>query len=140
MKKRDAETELAAASRKVEEEREKLRLYMQEMQKGQQDYDNLSKEGTKVTIGRLMAFNSFFAWKRGQIEKQQQTVLEANANKQKKLKALMEVMSYLKSIEQLKEKRFNEYMAEMMYEEQNMLDEIGLQLTMRNRKKTGEAS
>ena len=43
----------------------------------------------------------------------------------------MEVMSYLKSIEQLKEKRFREYQEELMYEEQKMLDEIGLQLYTR---------
>ena len=47
------------------------------------------------------------------------------------LKELQEVMSYLKSIEQLKEKRWQEYQAEAMHEEQKMLDEIGLQLAMR---------
>ena len=45
----------------------------------------------------------------------------------------MEQMSALKSIEKLKEKRFAEYKAEALQEEQKMLDEIGLQLTMRNR-------
>ena len=47
------------------------------------------------------------------------------------------VISYLKSIEQLKEKRLQEYQAEALAEEQKMLDEIGLQLTMR--KKAGQA-
>ena len=41
------------------------------------------------------------------------------------------IMTYLKSIEQLKEKRRNEYNAEVLAEEQKMLDEIGLQLHMR---------
>jgi flagellar FliJ protein len=49
----------------------------------------------------------------------------------------MDVMSYMKSIEQLKEKRLQEYREEAMQEEQKMLDEIGLQLTMR--RKAGEA-
>ncbi len=60
-------------------------------------------------------------------------ILQANAVRQKALKVLMEQMSALKSIEKLKEKRFAEYKAEALQEEQKMLDEIGLQLTMRNR-------
>ena len=133
-KKDDAEREFAAASRRLEEAREGLSTLLAEMQKGQQDYESLSQEGVRVTVGRLMAFNSFFAWKREQIEMQQGIVLQLKGEKQKKLKALMDVMSYLKSIEQLKERRFQEYQAEAMQEEQKMLDEIGLQLTMRRRR------
>ncbi|MBO5651470.1 MAG: flagellar export protein FliJ [Selenomonas sp.] len=133
-KKDDAEREFAAASRRLEEAREGLSTLLAEMQKGQQDYESLSQEGVRVTVGRLMAFNSFFAWKREQIEMQQGIVLQMKGEKQKKLKALMDVMSYLKSIEQLKERRFQEYQAEALQEEQKMLDEIGLQLTMRRRR------
>ena len=133
-KKDDAEREFAAASRRLEEAREGLSTLLEEMQKGQRDYDALSQEGVRVTVGRLMTFNSFFAWKREQIEMQQGIVLQMKGEKQKKLKALMEVMSYLKSIEQLKERRYQEYQAEALQEEQKMLDEIGLQLTMRRRR------
>ena len=139
-KKDDAERDFAAAARKVEEAREGLNTLMEEMQKGQRDYDALAQEGVRVTVGRLMAFNSFFAWKREQIEMQQGILLQMKAEKQAKLKALMEVMSYLKSIEQLKERRWQEYQNEALQEEQKMLDEIGLQLTMRRRRQEGEAS
>lgn len=138
-KKDDAERDFAAASRRLEEARDGLNTLMAEMQKGQRDYDALSQEGVRVTVGRLMSFNSFFAWKREQIEMQQGIVLQMKAEKQKKLKALMDVMSYLKSIEQLKDRRWQEYQAETLQEEQKMLDEIGLQLTMRRRRE-GEAS
>ncbi len=137
MKKEDAEVAFAEASRKLEEAREGMNTLLAEMQQGQHDYEALSKEGTRVTIGKLMAFNSFFAWKREQIEMQQNILLQLRGEKQKKLKALMDVMSYLKSIEQLKEKRLQEYQAEALAEEQKMLDEIGLQLMMR--KKAGQA-
>lgn len=137
MKKEDAEVAFAEASRKLEEAREGMNTLLAEMQQGQHDYEAFSKEGTRVTIGKLMAFNSFFAWKREQIEMQQNILLQLRGEKQKKLKALMDVMSYLKSIEQLKEKRLQEYQAEALAEEQKMLDEIGLQLTMR--KKAGQA-
>ena len=138
-KKDDAERDFAAAARKVEEAREGLNTLMEEMQKGQRDYDALAQEGVRVTVGRLMAFNRFFAWKREQIEMQQGILLQMKAEKQKKLQALMEVMSYLKSIEQLKERRWQEYQAEALQEEQKMLDEIGLQLTMRHKRREVEA-
>ena len=138
MKKEEAEVALGKASRKLEEARMGLETLLAEMQKGQQDYDALSQEGTRVTIGRLMSFNSFFAWKREQIEIQQNILLQVRGEKQQKLKELMEVLSYLKSIEQLREKRLQEYKEDVLKEEQKMLDEIGLQLTMR--RKVGEAS
>ena len=51
--------------------------------------------------------------------------------KQKRLKELMDMMSRLKSIEQLKAKRLQEYKDAVRLEENKLLDEIGLQLYMR---------
>lgn len=133
MKKEEAEVAFAEAVRRLEEARAYQRQLLEEMHQGQLDYEKLSKEGTRIKIGTLMSFNSFFGWKRQQIEDQQQVILAANAERQKRLKALMEQMSALKSIEKLKEKRLAEYKAAVLQEEQKMLDEIGLQLTMRNR-------
>ena len=133
MKKDDAEVKFAEASRKLEEARQHMNQLMLEMQRGQQEYEALSEEGQRVTVGRLMEFNSFFAWKRGQMERQNQVIMEAQGERQKRLKELMELMSYLKSIEQLKERRLQEYKAELLFEEQKMLDEIGIQLHMRHR-------
>lgn len=133
MKKEEAEVAFAQAVRALEEERAYQRQLLEEMAQGQRDYEKISKEGTHIKIGRLMSFNQFFGWKRQQIEDQQQVILRANAVRQKALKVLMEQMSALKSIEKLREKRLAEYKAEALREEQKMLDEIGLQLTMRNR-------
>ena len=131
MKKEDAEAAFGIAARKLEEARAYQRQLLEEMQQGQHDYERLSREGVTIKIGKLMSFNQFFSWKREQLEQQQQVILYANAEKNKKLRELMAIMKSLKSIEQLKEKRFNEYKAEVMHEEQNLLDEIGLQLTRR---------
>ena len=133
MKKEEAEVAFAEAVRRLEDARAYQRQLLEEMHQGQLDYEKLSKEGTRIKIGTLMSFNRFFGWKRQQIEDQQQVILAANAERQKRLKALMEQMSALKSIEKLKEKRLAEYKAAVLQEEQKMLDEIGLQLTMRNR-------
>ena len=133
MKKEEAEVAFAKAVRALEEERAYQRQLLEEMAQGQRDYEKISKEGTHIKIGRLMSFNQFFGWKRQQIEDQQQVILRANAVRPKALKVLMEQMSALKSMEKLREKRLAEYKAEALREEQKMLDEIGLQLTMRNR-------
>ena len=133
-KKEDAEVAFANASRALEDKRAHMQLLLEEMQRGQREFENITQEGKRVTVGKLMDFHSFFQWKREQIEMQQQLILQAKAERQKTLKELMEVMSYLKSIEQLREKRLQEYKDAALHEEQKMLDEIGLQLYMRNGK------
>ncbi|MBQ9615835.1 MAG: flagellar export protein FliJ [Selenomonadaceae bacterium] len=132
MKKEDAEVKFAEVSRRLEEQRARLTQLLEEMQRGQREYEELSGEGKTLTVGRIMTFNSFFNWKRMQIEEQQKLILKTREEKQRALKELMDVMSYLKSIEQLKEKRLQEYKDLMLFEEQKMLDEIGLQLYMRH--------
>ena len=134
MKKEDAEVKFAEVSRRLEEQKEQLQLLINEMEQGQRDYETISREGTRVTFGRITSYNRFFAWKREQIEIQRDIILHTREERQKKLKALMEVMTYLKSIEQLKEKRLREYNEQVMFEEQKFLDELGLQLTMRARR------
>ena len=130
-KKDDAEMQFAEASRKLEEQRAKLQVLLEELAEGQKEFADMTSEGKTVTIGIIMMYNEFFNWKREQIERQQQIILKATQDKQQKLKILMQLMTYLKSIEQLKEKRLREYNAELLFEEQKMLDEIGLQLSMR---------
>ena len=130
-KKDEAELKFAEASRYLEECRAQLQVLLREMQEVQAEFAEKTSEGKKVRIGVIMNYNRFFNWKREQIEKQQQVIMKAMQDKQQKLKALMQVMTYLKSIEQLKEKRLREYNEELLFEEQKMLDEIGLQLHIR---------
>ena len=130
-KKDDAEMQFAESSRKLEECRAKLQVLLRELAEGQKEFADMTGEGKTVTIGVIMMYNEFFNWKRKQIEQQQDIILKATQDKQQKLKILMQLMTYLKSIEQLKEKRLKEYNAELLFEEQKMLDEIGLQLSMR---------
>ena len=130
-KKDDAELKFAEASRYLEACRAKLQELIRELQEGQEEFAEMTAEGKTVKVGVIMTYNSFFNWKRNQIERQQDVILKATQDKQQKLKILMQIMTYLKSIEQLKEKRRNEYNAEVLAEEQKMLDEIGLQLHMR---------
>lgn len=131
MNKEKAEVELAKATKNVEEQRARLAELLAEMAKGHKDYEELTAKGN-ITVGTLMTFNSFFNWKRIQIEEQQQNILNAQNERKKRLAELVAIVNKLKSIEQLKEKRRQEYLAEALYEEQKMLDEIGGQLYFRN--------
>ena len=131
MNKDKAEVELAKATQNLEEQRQLLKQYLEDMAKRQKDYDEITAKGG-ITVGTLMTFNSFFNWKRTQIEQQQQAILKAQSERQARLKELVAVVNKLKSIEQLKEKRLQEYMAEMLYEEQKQLDELGGQMYFRN--------
>lgn len=132
MNKEQAQVALALATREVEEARAQLSVYLQEMAQGHKDYAELTGAGRTISLGRLMTFNSFFNWKREQIESQQRVIMEKQAVRQKKMHELVAVMNKLKSIEQLKEKRLQQYMAEALQEEQKQLDEIGGQLYFRN--------
>ncbi|MBQ7516660.1 MAG: flagellar export protein FliJ [Schwartzia sp.] len=138
-KKEDAERRFAEATQALEAARQKLAVLLEEMQQGQRDYAELMKAGKRITVGRLMTYNSFFNWKRRQIEQQQQTILECQSHRQKCLEELMKMMSRLKSIEQLKAKRLKEYNDAILFEEAQMLDEIGLQLYMRQAKQEEHA-
>lgn len=131
--KEKAQVALATATKEVEEARAILQVYLQEMAQGHRDYDGLTGEGKTISLGRLMTFNSFFNWKREQIEAQQHTIMEKQAVRQQKMHELIAVMNKLKSIEQLREKRLQQYMNEALQEEQKQLDEIGGQLFFRNR-------
>lgn len=130
-KKEDAERRFAEATRALEEARAQLAEYLQEMQKVQAEYTEQTKEGKRISVGRIMTYTSYVNWKRQQIEQQQQTILEVQTVRQQRLKELLAIMSKLKAIEQLKEKRLQQYKDELRFEENKMLDEIGLQLYMR---------
>lgn len=131
MNRDQAQVELAAAAKKLEEARQHLEVLLEEMTQGHKDYDALTSKG-RITLGTLMTYNSFFNWKREQIEQQQRLIIECQAEKQRRMHELVKIMNKLKSIEQLKEKRFQQYMAEVFFEEQKLLDEIGGQLYFRN--------
>ena len=85
MKKEDAEVKFAEVSRRLEEQRARLTQLLEEMQRGQREYEELSGEGKTLTVGRIMTYNSFFNWKRMQIEEQQKLILKTREEKQKAL-------------------------------------------------------
>ena len=131
MNKETAQVALATATKKLEEARSQLQTLLEEMAQGHKDYDELTSKGT-ITVGTLMTYNSFFNWKRTQIENQLQEIIRCQSERQQRVRELVAIVNKLKSIEQLKEKRLQQYMEELLQEEQKQLDEIGGQLYFRN--------
>ena len=131
-KKDDAEMKFAEVSRRLEQHRARLQDLLRELQEGQAEYADKTSAGKRINVDVIVTYNNFFNWKREQIEQQQQLILKTMQERQQKLKKLMDLITYVKSIEQLKEKRLREYNEELLAEEQKFLDEIGLQLSIRN--------
>lgn len=129
-KKKDAEIRFAEITQILAEQRKRLEELLIEMQQGRKNYETLTK-GKKLTVGTLMTYNSFFAWKREQIAMQQEAILHSKAERQKRLKELLELVKKVKSIEQLKTRRLENYIKEMLDEEQKTLDEVGLNMYVR---------
>ena len=130
MRKDQAEVSFAESAKILEEQREQLILLNEEMKQGLIDYNNLTG-GKRINVGTLMTYNSFFAWKREQLSIQANTIMQTQAEKKKRLKELTVIMNKLKSIEQIRQKRLEDFKKAALHEEQKFLDEIGLQLTIR---------
>ena len=129
IKKEQAEIDFAAASNLLLQQEQLLVEYQEELSEGMQNYYNM--ENQSITIDKLMSYGSYFDRMRNQIERQAQAIADAEVNKREKLGILQMTMSKLKTIEQLRDKRFEEYQNEQLLEEQKELDEIGLQIYTR---------
>jgi flagellar FliJ protein len=130
MNKDKSEIKLAQATQHLIDQKKGLKNFEKEMQAGLQEYETTAVS-TKINITMLTTYSSFFAWKRSQIEQQEQEIIRAEQDRMQRLEELKTVMNKLKSIEQLREKRFDEFKQQTLAEEQKQLDEIGLQIYTR---------
>ena len=64
MKREDAEVAFAEASRKLEEAREQLGEMLADMQRSQQKFDKLARNGAKLPMERIVAYHQFFNYNR----------------------------------------------------------------------------
>jgi flagellar FliJ protein len=138
MNKDRSEVKLAQAAQYLINQKKSLTIFEKEMQDGLQEYEVMTVS-TKINITMLTNYSSFFSWKRSQIEQQKQEIIQAEQERIQRLEELKVVMNKLKSIEQLREKRLDEFKQEALAEEQKQLDEIGLQIYTRAAKQ-GEES
>lgn len=131
MKKEQAEIAFAEAVQNLEIQRKALADFEAELKQGMEDYYYLQND--KITVDRLMSYGTYFDRMRKQIASQEEVIVVAEERRTACLELLKATMNKLKSIEQLKEKRFAEFKSQQLFEEQKELDEIGLQLYTRVR-------
>jgi flagellar FliJ protein len=131
LKKDRAEIAFAEAVEKLKREEEILKGYEEELKAAYEDYNLLTAPNKNITAAELIMYSRYFARLKSQMERQRQKIAAAEKNRQEKLKILRDEMNHLKTIEKLKEKRRQEFMAAELAEEQKNLDEIGLQIYVR---------
>lgn len=81
-----------------------------------------------ISIEVLNTYHSYFAKIREDIAGQTEQVVQVELAQQKCLMSLNGAINKLKVIENLRGKRFAEFKAAMLHEEQQQLDELGMQL------------
>ena len=94
-KKDEAEMQFAEVSRRLEEQRAQLQVFLGELQVGQAEFANRTSAGKTITVDVIVTYNNFFNWKREQIEQQQQLILKTMQERQQKLKKLTDLMTYV---------------------------------------------
>ncbi|GMA99763.1 flagellar export protein FliJ [Pelosinus sp. IPA-1] len=84
-----------------------------------------------LTIETLRAYQYYFEKIKYEITKQKERVLAFDEKRRECLRNLEEAVKNHKLVEKFREKKLQHYRDEMIREEQKMLDEIGLQLYVR---------
>lgn len=131
MQKEQAQAELLEAAAMLR----KLKLVLEQLQTTwQTSMDELrelrqSRKANLVELFKL--YELYFDKLREDMRVQQQRIAEAAAEHERCLKALAEALKQEKVVEKFKEKKYQQYLQECLAEEQKNLDEIGLQLYVR---------
>lgn len=86
-----------------------------------------------LSVETLKSFRYYFDKMKEEIHKQEESVRCSDEHRQKCLSVLEDSMKNCKVVEKFKEKKFQNYQVELIKEEQKMLDEIGLQLYVREK-------
>lgn len=129
MKKEQAEIEFAEATAQLLQAQEVLRAMQEEVRQGMEHYYQLAAQ--TVTVAQLMSYSSYFTRMKTREENQRQAIEQARSHREARLEVLKAAMGKLKTIEQLRERRFIQFRELELAEEQKSLDEIGLQIYTR---------
>jgi flagellar FliJ protein len=86
-----------------------------------------------LSIETFKTFQYYFDKIKEEIHRQEGSVKRADEYRQKCLTKLEEVVKNHKVVEKFREKKFQKYQVDLIKEEQKMLDEIGLQLYVREK-------
>lgn len=130
MEREKAEVALFAVKKKLYEQEQQLILLNKELDDGLLEYEETLQQGT-VNVNVLKIYGDFFSWQRYQIDKQKEDIGKTKAEEKQCLETLLKYEKKVKSVEEIRQKRFDEYKLEALAEEQKEIDEIGLQMHIR---------
>ncbi|WP_196594651.1 flagellar export protein FliJ [Pectinatus sottacetonis] len=125
-----AEIAMAMAVKNFQKQNEIHLSLQKELANSLMEYEQILLKN-KVNVNLLQIYGDFFSWKRYQIDLQKTAIKKAEKQQKECLVNLLKHEKQVKSLEQIRQKRFDEYKYEMLAEEQKQIDEIGLQIHMR---------
>ncbi len=123
---REAQQELAESERKLFHEQKRLEFLHKEYGKTQLALKDKGEE--ILNLEELIMLSSYLYYLDRKIEEQEEIVLDSEvkvAQDQEKVKAAMQQR---KTLERLKEKDYQDYLAEVNTEEGKKIDEMGLRM------------
>ncbi len=132
MEREKAEIALFTVKKKLQEQEQQLMLLNKELDEGLLEYEETLKKGT-VNVNVLKIYSDFFSWQRYQIDKQKEDIVKTRVKEKQCLATLLKYEKKVKSVEEIRQKRFEEYKLEALAEEQKEIDEIGLQMHIRKK-------
>lgn len=127
--KEQAELEYAAAANRLISAESLLEQIKQQLSDSMASFQ-ISRDKL-ISIELLKTYHSYFDKIRKDIVEQKEQVRQKKLERQEKLTLLHAAMNKLKIIENLRTKRFEEFRTELLREEQQQLDELGMQLYVR---------
>lgn len=114
--------EFKSISEKLEEEKEKLKMLMQEREL---QYEKIKKQnGSAITKQEFINYNNYINLLKKKINLQKNVVLEVSEKLEKVRAELVKVSQEKKMFETLKEKKKEEYLKEYYKKEQETVDNL----------------
>lgn len=131
IRKEQAEAKFGEAVQYLAEQRRIMDELINNYEKSLDDYRE--RQSRKLTVYILIEYSNYLEQLKQRMQQQQQVIAEAEQVKDERLAVLRAAMNKLKAIQKLYDKRWADFMAAELTEEQKQIDEIGLQLYGRNK-------
>lgn len=114
--------ELGKATRKLEDEKEVLRRIQEEQEECMKQMNSDSSMG--VRIEKLREYSAYLSFLKEKIMLQKENINIAQKNVDKYKEQLVKAMQEREILEKLKEKKYQEFLAELNKSEQRLIDEV----------------
>ncbi|WP_346354626.1 flagellar export protein FliJ [Azotosporobacter soli] len=133
MQKEQAQANLLEAAAILRQEQQVLQMLEGKWQENMSSLRELRQNGAANLVEMFKLYELYFDKLREDIHSQKKQIAAAAVRHDACLKALAEALKQEKVVEKVREKKYQQYQQEWLAEEQKTLDEIGLQLYVRDR-------